>query len=169
LADLCDRQKTRADSRRAALWEPGGWTGCRGWAFGYIMGEFVHRATGKPSWQILREDVAGPLGVAGRTVSLACWSPSWAGWPGWRTPPGSVWLVAAMLEDSPLPRAGPRPGSGASYACAEVATGVAIAFTKNRLTTGFDTATRLVEIVTRAGSLSQPTTSKRLSADFHAQ
>jgi hypothetical protein len=41
-------------------------------------------------------------------------------------------------------------GVGGSYACADTATGVAFAVTKNRLTPSFDAAERLSGIVTRA-------------------
>jgi CubicO group peptidase (beta-lactamase class C family) len=45
-------------------WEPGTKVGYHAYTFGYIVGELVRRATGKPISQVLREEVAGPLGVA---------------------------------------------------------------------------------------------------------
>jgi len=45
-------------------WEPGTKTGYHALTFGYIVGEIVRRATGKRISTVLREDVAGPLGVA---------------------------------------------------------------------------------------------------------
>jgi CubicO group peptidase (beta-lactamase class C family) len=45
-------------------WEPGTKVGYHAFTFGYIVGELVRRATGKPISQLLREEVAGPLGVA---------------------------------------------------------------------------------------------------------
>ena len=45
-------------------WEPGTKVGYHAYTFGYIVGEIVRRATGKKISQVLREDVAGPLGVA---------------------------------------------------------------------------------------------------------
>lgn len=44
-------------------WEPGTRTGYHALTFGYLVGEVVRRATGKPISQVLREEVAGPLGV----------------------------------------------------------------------------------------------------------
>jgi CubicO group peptidase (beta-lactamase class C family) len=45
-------------------WEPGTKVGYHAVTFGYIIGEIVRRATGKRISQVLREQVAGPLGVA---------------------------------------------------------------------------------------------------------
>ncbi|MET9240782.1 serine hydrolase domain-containing protein [Nonomuraea sp. NPDC003709] len=45
-------------------WEPGTRTGYHPQSFGYIAGEIVRRATGRPISQVLRDEVAGPLGVA---------------------------------------------------------------------------------------------------------
>jgi CubicO group peptidase (beta-lactamase class C family) len=47
------------------LWEPGTATGYHALTFGYILGEVVRRVTGRPIAQVLREEVAGRLGVAG--------------------------------------------------------------------------------------------------------
>ncbi|GAA3066917.1 serine hydrolase domain-containing protein [Streptosporangium carneum] len=46
-------------------WEPGTRTGYHAVSFGYLVGEIVRRATGKAVSQVLREEVAEPLGVAG--------------------------------------------------------------------------------------------------------
>jgi len=63
--DLCDWHKMCALIADAKpWWEPGAKTGYHAQTFGYIVGEIVRRATGKPISQILREEVAGPLGVA---------------------------------------------------------------------------------------------------------
>jgi CubicO group peptidase (beta-lactamase class C family) len=45
-------------------WEPGTKIGYHALTWGFIVGEIVRRATGKPISQVLREEVAGPLGVA---------------------------------------------------------------------------------------------------------
>ena len=45
-------------------WEPGTKVGYHAYTFGYIVGEVVRRTTGKRISQVLREEVAGPLGVA---------------------------------------------------------------------------------------------------------
>ncbi|MEU8382368.1 serine hydrolase domain-containing protein [Streptosporangium sp. NPDC048865] len=64
--DLCDWERmcaAIADAR--PWWEPGTRSGYHPQSFGYIVGEIVRRATGAPISQVLREEVAGPLGVAG--------------------------------------------------------------------------------------------------------
>ena len=63
--DLCDWQKMCAAIADAEpWWEPGTKFGYHALTYGYIIGEIVRRATGKPISQVLREEVAGPLGVA---------------------------------------------------------------------------------------------------------
>jgi len=65
VADLCDWDKMCAAIADAELWwEPGTQVGYHAYTFGYIVGEIVRRTTGKPISQVLREAVAGPLGVA---------------------------------------------------------------------------------------------------------
>jgi CubicO group peptidase (beta-lactamase class C family) len=64
--DLCDWDKmceVIADAE--PWWKPGEKTAYHAYPFGYIVGEIVRRATGKPISQVLREEVAAPLGVAG--------------------------------------------------------------------------------------------------------
>ncbi|WP_030910363.1 serine hydrolase domain-containing protein [Streptosporangium amethystogenes] len=64
--DLCDWDgmcAAIADAR--PWWEPGTRTGYHPQSFGYLIGEIVRRSTGRPISQVLREEVAGPLGVAG--------------------------------------------------------------------------------------------------------
>jgi CubicO group peptidase (beta-lactamase class C family) len=63
--DMCDWDKMCAiiaDSE--PWWEPGTTIGYHAVTFGYVVGEIVRRATGKPISQVLREEVAEPLGVA---------------------------------------------------------------------------------------------------------
>ena len=65
IEDLCNWDKMCAAIADQELWwEPGTKVGYHAYTFGYIAGEIVHRATGKRISQVLREDVAGPLGVA---------------------------------------------------------------------------------------------------------
>src|SRR5215207_7643855 len=62
--DLCDWEKMCAiiaDSE--PWWEPGTRIGYHAITWGYIVGEVVRRATGKPISEVLRAEVAGPLGV----------------------------------------------------------------------------------------------------------
>jgi CubicO group peptidase (beta-lactamase class C family) len=63
--DLCDWEKMCAVIADAEpWWEPGAGYGYHALTYGYIIGEIVRRATGKSISQVLREEVAGPLGVA---------------------------------------------------------------------------------------------------------
>src|SRR5262245_4880223 len=63
--DLCDWDRMCAAIADAELWwEPGTKIGYHAYTFGYIVGEVVRRTTGKRISEVLREDVAGPLGVA---------------------------------------------------------------------------------------------------------
>ncbi|MCW2640664.1 MAG: serine hydrolase [Dactylosporangium sp.] len=63
--DLCDWDKMCTAIADAQLWwEPGTKVGYHAYTFGYIVGEIVRRATGKPISQVLREDVAAPLRAA---------------------------------------------------------------------------------------------------------
>src|SRR3982074_3491544 len=62
--DLCDWNKMCAAIAAAELWwEPGTKIGYNAYTIGYIVGEIVRRATGKPISQVLLEEVSGPLGV----------------------------------------------------------------------------------------------------------
>jgi CubicO group peptidase (beta-lactamase class C family) len=106
--DLCDWHKmceVIADAE--PWWEPGTKTAYHAYPFGYIVGEIVRRATGKPISQVLREEVAGPLGVAdelyfgvpeselGRLARL-------------EDAEGSAEFLAAMPDDSPFFKLGTR-------------------------------------------------------------
>jgi CubicO group peptidase (beta-lactamase class C family) len=63
--DVCDWEKMCAWIAAAEpWWEPGTKMGYHAWTFGYIVGELVRRATGTRISQVLREEVAAPLGVA---------------------------------------------------------------------------------------------------------
>lgn len=106
--DLCDWDKMCAVIADAEpWWEPGARTAYHAYPFGYIIGEIIRRATGNPISQVLREDVAGPLGVAdelffgvpeselGRLARL-------------EDEEGSAEFLAAMPDDSPFFKWGPR-------------------------------------------------------------
>ena len=63
--DLTDWEKMCAiiaDSE--PWWEPGTKIGYHAITWGYVVGEIIRRASGKPIPQALREEVAAPLGVA---------------------------------------------------------------------------------------------------------
>ena len=64
IEDLCDWGKMCAAIADEKLWwEPGTKIGYHAYTFGYIVGEIVRRATGKPISKVLLEEVSGPLGV----------------------------------------------------------------------------------------------------------
>ncbi len=106
--DLCDWDAicaTIADT--APWWEPGTQTAYHAYTFGYIVGEIVRRATGKPISQVLREDVAGPLGIAdelyfGVPESELCRLARL------EDAAGSADFLAAMPDDAPFFKWGPR-------------------------------------------------------------
>ncbi len=106
--DLCDWQKMCAAIADAEpWWEPGARMGYHAYPFGYIVGEIVRRSTGKPISRVLREEVAGPLGVddelyfgvpesdLGRLARL-------------EDAEGSAEMLASMPDDSPFFKLGPR-------------------------------------------------------------
>ncbi|HET9556062.1 MAG TPA: serine hydrolase domain-containing protein, partial [Actinomycetota bacterium] len=99
--DLCDWDRICAAVADAELWwEPGTKVGYHAYTFGYILGEVVRRATGKPISQVLREEVSGPLGVADEL---------WFGMPAsehhrlapLEDEPGAAELAAQMLASMP--------------------------------------------------------------------
>lgn len=106
--DLCDWDRMCAVIADAEpWWEPGTRTAYHAYPFGYIIGEITRRATGKPISQVLREDVAGPLGIAdelffgvseselGRLARL-------------EDAEGSAEMLASMPDDAPFFKLGPR-------------------------------------------------------------
>jgi CubicO group peptidase (beta-lactamase class C family) len=105
--DLCDWEKMCAAIADAELWwQPGTKVGYHAYTFGYIIGELVRRATGRPISRVLAEEVAGPLRAAdelyfGMPVSehgrLARLEDAVAGEA----------MMSAMPADLPMFRAGP--------------------------------------------------------------
>jgi CubicO group peptidase (beta-lactamase class C family) len=64
LEDLCDWDKMCSAIADSELWwEPGTKVGYHAYTFGYLVGEVIRRATGKPISQVLLQEVSGPLGV----------------------------------------------------------------------------------------------------------
>ena len=93
IEDLCNWDKMCAAIADEELWwEPGTKVGYHAYTFGYIAGEIARRATGKKISQVLREDVARPLGVADEIYFGM---------------PDSEHHRLARLEDAPM--AGPMP------------------------------------------------------------
>lgn len=50
-------------ARQKPLWEPGSNFGYHAMTFGFLVGEVIRRATGKTVGQLIREEIAAPLGV----------------------------------------------------------------------------------------------------------
>ena len=99
--DLCDWDKMCAAIADAELWwEPGTKVGYHAYTFGYVLGEVVRRVTGKRISQVLAEEVAEPLGVAGEL---------WFGMPPsehhrlapLEDEPGAAEMAAQMLASMP--------------------------------------------------------------------
>jgi CubicO group peptidase (beta-lactamase class C family) len=89
LEDLCNWDKMCAAIADQELWwEPGTKVGYHAYTFGYIVGEIVRRATGKPISAVLRDVVSGPLGVADELYFGM---------------PQSEHHRLARLEDAPMP------------------------------------------------------------------
>src|SRR5947208_3946438 len=89
IEDLCDWDKMCAGIADQELWwEPGTKIGYHAYTFGYIVGELIRRATGKPISKVLAEAIAGPLGV-GDELYFGM--------------PRSEQHRLARLEDAPLP------------------------------------------------------------------
>jgi CubicO group peptidase (beta-lactamase class C family) len=64
IEDLCNWDKMcSAIADEELWWEPGTKIGYHAYSFGYIVGEIIRRATGKPISQVLLEEVSGPLGM----------------------------------------------------------------------------------------------------------
>jgi CubicO group peptidase (beta-lactamase class C family) len=106
---LCDWDRMCAAVADAELWwEPGTKVGYHAYSFGFIVGEVVRRATGRRISQVLAEEVAGPLGVAGEL---------WFGMPAaeqhrlarLEDTPGTEDMLASMPPDLPMFKAAP-PG-----------------------------------------------------------
>ena len=88
-------------------WEPGTRTAYHAYPFGYIIGEIVRQATGKPISQVLREDVAGPLGIADE-LFFGVPESGLDRLARLEDAEGSAEMLAAMPDDSPFFKLGPR-------------------------------------------------------------
>ena len=106
--DLCDWDKmcaVIADSE--PWWEPGTKSAYHAYTFGYIVGEVVRRATGKPISQVLREEIAAPLGVAGE-LFFGVPEAELGRLARLEDAEGGAEMLAAMPDDSPFFKWGPR-------------------------------------------------------------
>ena len=106
--DLCDWNKMCAAIADAEpWWEPGTRTAYHAYPFGYIVGEIVRRATGKPISQVLREEVAGPLGVASE-LFFGVPEPELGRLARLEDAEGGAEMLPSMPDDSPFFKLGPR-------------------------------------------------------------
>jgi CubicO group peptidase (beta-lactamase class C family) len=106
--DLCDwEEMCAAIADSEPWWEPGTKTAYHAYPFGYILGEITRRATGKPISWVLREDVAGPLGVADE-IYFGMPAPDLHRLARLEDMEGSAEFLASMPDDWPFFRLGPR-------------------------------------------------------------
>jgi CubicO group peptidase (beta-lactamase class C family) len=105
--DLCDWEKmTAAIADSETWWEPGTQVGYHAYTFGYIVGEIVRRTTAKPISQVLREDVAGPLGVA-EELYFGMPASEHHRLARLEDAPGGEEMMSSMPADLPMFKAGP--------------------------------------------------------------
>jgi CubicO group peptidase (beta-lactamase class C family) len=106
--DLCDWEEmcaVIADSE--PWWEPGTKTAYHAYTFGYIVGEIVRRATGKPISQVLAEEVVGPLGIADE-LYFGVPEQELDRLARLEDVEGSAEFLASVPDDSPILKWGPR-------------------------------------------------------------
>jgi CubicO group peptidase (beta-lactamase class C family) len=105
--DLTDWEKMCAiiaDSE--PWWEPGEKIGYHAITWGYIVGEIIRRAAGKPIPRALREEVAEPLGVA-EELFFAVPESEQGRLARLEDAPGSEEIFGELPEDSPILKLGP--------------------------------------------------------------
>ena len=106
--DLCDWDKMCAAIADAEpWWEPGTKIAYHAYPFGYIVGEIVRRATGKPISRVLREEVAEPLGIADE-IYFGVPESELGKLARLEDMEGSAEMLASMPDDSPFFKLGPR-------------------------------------------------------------
>lgn len=106
--DICSWETmTRALEDQELWWEPGTKVGYHAYTFGYVAGEVVRRVTGRALADVLRDDLAGPLGhpheiffgvPASDTYRLAVLEDA---------PSELDWSAMGLPDDAPILRAVP--------------------------------------------------------------
>jgi CubicO group peptidase (beta-lactamase class C family) len=105
--DLCDWDKMCAIIAEAQpWWEPGTRIGYHAITWGYIIGEIVRRATGKPIAEALRDEVARPLGVENE-LFFAVPASQQSRLARLEDAEGSAEMFGELPEDSPILKLGP--------------------------------------------------------------
>jgi len=105
--DLCDWEKMCAiiaDSE--PWWEPGSRIGYHAVTWGYVVGEIIRRASGKPIPQTLREEVAESLGVTNE-LFFAVPAAEQRRVARLEDAPGSEEMFGELPPDSPVFKLGP--------------------------------------------------------------
>jgi CubicO group peptidase (beta-lactamase class C family) len=87
-------------------WEPGTKIGYHAITWGYIVGEIIRRASGKPIPQALREEVAAPLGVTNE-LFFAVPAAERSRVARLEDAPGGEEMFGELPEDSPILKLGP--------------------------------------------------------------
>ena len=95
-------------------WEPGTRIGYHAVTFGYVVGEIVRRATGRPISRVLREEVAAPLGVADE-LFLGVPESELVRLARLEEAEGNQDMFAEMPADSPMFKLGPPECTTAAY------------------------------------------------------
>src|ERR671921_336062 len=90
----------------APWWEPGTKIGSHAITWGYIVGEIIRRASGKPIPQALREEVAEPLGVTNE-LFFAVPAAERSRIAPLEDAPGGEEMFGELPEDSPILKLGP--------------------------------------------------------------
>ncbi|AHY48148.1 Beta-lactamase class C and other penicillin binding protein (plasmid) [Rubrobacter radiotolerans] len=105
--DLCDWEKMcEIIAGSEPWWEPGEKIGYHAITWGYIIGEIIRRATGKPIPEVLQEEVGGPLGVANE-LFFAVPASEQGRLAQLEDAPGSEEMFGELPEDSPIFKLGP--------------------------------------------------------------
>jgi len=105
--DLCDWEKMCAIIADSELWwEPGTRIGYHAVTWGYIVGEIIRRASGKPIPRALREEVAEPLGMINE-LFFAVPEPEQRRVARLDDAPGSEEMFGELPPDSPVFKLGP--------------------------------------------------------------
>ena len=97
IADVCDWERIcAATAALEPLWEPGTRTGYHATTWGFLIGEIIHRADGRPFPRVVHEEVCRPLGIDSLFFGI----------------PDAVEPRVARLEDAATAdRVAPPPGS----------------------------------------------------------
>ena len=113
--DMCDWEKMCAIIAAAEpWWEPGTQIGYHAVTWGYIVGEIVRRATGQPISEVLRTEVAGPLGVADE-LFFAVPASEQGRLARLEDAAGNEEMFGELPENSPVSKLGPPECTTAAY------------------------------------------------------